>query len=74
MSNVTVTSKFNAETNETWWRMEYGGQVDYVDEEPTEAQKRNFVQSVAAQRRREQVEANLPKLPEGYQPGRVERA
>lgn len=73
MSNVNVTSKVNA-AGEIWWRMEYGGQVDYVDEEPTAGQKHIFMQSVIAQKARERVEANLPRPPDGYQPGQVERA
>lgn len=53
------------------WRMEYMGQVDYLDEEPTPGERAKFAASVRAQRAREKFEAEHP-LPVGHS-SQVER-
>jgi hypothetical protein len=47
----------------TMWQMKYKGQVDYLDTEPTEGDKRMFRESVDALERRAQVMASLPPIP-----------
>lgn len=52
-----------------FWRMTYKGEVDYLDEEPTDADKNKFMRSVDAQKTRERIEMNT-----GGHTSAVERA
>lgn len=42
-----------------WWRMSYGGETDLVDEEPTDAVKLRFMQSVVEGKRRRAFETKM---------------
>lgn len=46
-----------------WWQMKYRGEVDYLDAEPSEGERRMFAEQVDARRLRADVEANLPRIP-----------
>lgn len=59
MSIVNVTKNAAG----TWWRMEYGGHVDYLETEPSEAERAQFVRSVTAMKARTRAEAALPPMP-----------
>lgn len=68
MSNVLVEKGKSGD----WYRISYGGQVDYLDHEPSSVECEQFLRSVVSQRQRERALDNMPKLPDGYTPGGVQ--
>lgn len=66
-------------TSGQWWQLKYKGQVDYLPADecgpdgPNDSQKRLFRESIDAAQRRAEVEASLPRPPDGYANGGVQR-
>ena len=50
-------------TSGNWWRMECNGQVDYLESEPTDADKAYFERDVFNAKRRSDMLDNLPVPP-----------
>jgi hypothetical protein len=46
-----------------WWRMTYHGMVEYVEHEPTEAERGAFVRSCVEASARRRAQADVPRTP-----------
>ena len=70
MSDTEVTVTQN--TAGTWWRLEYKGKYDFLDEAPTEVDKREFRKVVDARARQDvadrRVKLSGHRLMEGDSP------
>ena len=59
MSATEVTVDVNKDN--TWWRLEYKGQCDFLEKEPTDRDKSEFKKVVDGQLRQRAIEASIPK-------------
>jgi len=57
MSDTEVTVDVNKD--DTWWRMEYKGHVDFLDYDPTAEDRREFRKMVDMNLRQSRVEKSI---------------